>query len=52
MYAFVIEGNITVNGQLLNKRDAAGFSDIETLTIKAESDAEILLMDVPMSVGN
>ncbi len=52
VYAFVIEGNVTVNGQPLSKRDAAGFSDIDMLTIQAESDAEILLLDVPMSVGN
>ncbi len=52
VYAFVIEGSVTVNGQPLSKRDALGISDINTLTIKAETDAEILLMDVPMSLDN
>ncbi len=52
VYAFVIEGNVTINGQPLSKRDALGISDIEMLTIKAETDAEILLMDVPMSLDN
>ena len=52
VYAFVIEGDVTVNGHPLSKRDALGILDIEKLTIKAESNAEILLMDVPMSIGN
>ncbi len=52
VYAFVIEGNVTINGQPLSKRDALGISDIEMLSIKAETDAEILLMDVPMSLDN
>lgn len=48
-YAFVIEGTFVINGQHLEKRDALGIWDVETLELKALSDnAEILLMDVPM----
>lgn len=49
VYAFVIEGNVTINGQALNKRDGLGIWETNTLSIKADSDAEILLMDVPMN---
>ena len=50
VYVFVINGDITVNGQQLNKRDGLGVTNVETLAIKADSDnAEVLLMDVPMN---
>jgi len=49
VYAFVIDGDITLNSQKLNKRDGFGIWDVEQLFIKADSDAEVLLMDVPMS---
>jgi quercetin 2,3-dioxygenase len=51
VYAFIIEGDVTINGQQLNKRDALGLWDLETLSIKADSKAEILLMEVPMEVN-
>ena len=52
VYLFVIEGSVLVNDQPLSKRDALGLWDLETVSIKAETDAEILVMDVPMSLGN
>ncbi len=51
VYAFVIEGDVTINGQALNKRDGYGLWDIETLDIKADSNAELLLMEVPMTIA-
>jgi redox-sensitive bicupin YhaK (pirin superfamily) len=51
VYAFIIEGNVTINGQTLGKRDALGVWDIIELAITANSTAEILLMDVPMTIG-
>ena len=49
VYAFVINGDFQVNGQLLNSRDGLGLWDISAFDIKAQSqDAEILLMEVPM----
>jgi quercetin 2,3-dioxygenase len=50
VYAFVLSGDVTINGQLLNARDGYGISEVETLTITADTDAEILLMEVPMQV--
>jgi redox-sensitive bicupin YhaK (pirin superfamily) len=49
VYAFVIDGDVTINGQKLNKRDGFGIWDTESFSIVADSDAEILLMDVPMN---
>lgn len=50
VYIFVIQGSITVDGQLLSKRDGFGLWDIEKLTLSAVTDAEILLMEVPISI--
>lgn len=49
VYAFVINGDVTINGQKLNKRDGFGIWDVDTLNITADSDAELLLMEVPMN---
>lgn len=51
VYVFLIEGTATVNGTPLSKKDALGIWDFEKLTIKADSDAEILLLDVPISLN-
>jgi quercetin 2,3-dioxygenase len=49
VYAFVLEGEIEINGQKLGRRDALGISETTILQIKATNAAEILLIDVPMS---
>lgn len=49
VYAFILKGNVTINGQELNTRDAVGISETDTLNIKANTDAEFLLMDIPMN---
>lgn len=48
VYAFVIEGDVTVNEQKLSRRDGLEITDTEKLNIKADSNTEILLMEVPM----
>lgn len=51
VYAFVIAGEMTIEGNSLNERDGFGLWDIEKISLKADSqDAEVLLMEVPMSV--
>jgi redox-sensitive bicupin YhaK (pirin superfamily) len=52
VYAFVLKGNASINNQPLNKRDGFGVWDITELDIKAETDTEILLMEIPMSNNN
>lgn len=48
VYAFVIEGDVTISGQALNRRDGLGVWETSELTIEATQDAELLLMEVPM----
>ena len=51
VYAFVLEGDVTIAGQPLGKRDGFGVWDTNEITVKADSDnAKILLMDVPMAL--
>lgn len=50
IYAFVINGNVTISGQALNKRDGFGVWDTDAIDITADSDAELLLMEVPMAI--
>jgi len=50
VYAFVISGEVTVSGQPLSSRDGLGVWDTDQIRIVAESNAEILLMEVPMAV--
>lgn len=49
VYAFVLSGNVNINGQSLNMRDGFGVWNTDAITMKAESDAEVLLMEVPMN---
>jgi len=48
VYAFILKGDVSINEQQLNTRDGFGIWDIESISIVADSDAEILLMEVPM----
>ena len=51
VYAFVIDGDVTINGQALNRRDGLGIWDTDKLEINADSDAQLLLMEVPMTLS-
>jgi redox-sensitive bicupin YhaK (pirin superfamily) len=50
VYVFVLKGNVTVNEQPLETRDGLGVYETDTLNIKADTDAEILLIDIPMEI--
>ena len=49
VYAFVLEGDVTINEVALNRRDGLGISEESSLTIKADNAARLLLMEVPMN---
>jgi redox-sensitive bicupin YhaK (pirin superfamily) len=49
VYAFILSGTVTINGQELETRDGFGIWDTATLDIKANTDAEFLLMEIPMA---
>ncbi|MCD6017142.1 MAG: pirin-related protein [Bacteroidetes bacterium] len=50
LYIFNLNGDLDVNGQLVNTRDGFGIWDIESVKLTAKSNAEFLLMEVPMNV--
>lgn len=50
IYAFLIQGNVQVENQQLNKRDALGISETKEFKIKATEDSTLLLMEVPMLI--
>jgi redox-sensitive bicupin YhaK (pirin superfamily) len=47
-YIMNIEGEIEVNGEKLEKRDAIGIWETNELEIKANSDSRFLIMEIPM----
>lgn len=51
VYAFVLKGIITINGQELETRDGFGIWDTASFEIKASADAEFLLMEIPMQMN-
>jgi redox-sensitive bicupin YhaK (pirin superfamily) len=48
VYVFVLSGELSVNGQKLGRRDGLGLWELSEIDIQADSDAEVLLMEVPM----
>jgi quercetin 2,3-dioxygenase len=50
LYVFNLKGDIKVDNQALNTRDGYGIWNVDEVTIKADSAAEFLLMEVPMNV--
>ncbi|HEX6915981.1 MAG TPA: pirin family protein [Chitinophagaceae bacterium] len=51
VYAFLLSGRLSVAGITLHQRDAAGIWDTDSLPIKAETAAELLLIEVPMELN-
>lgn len=50
VYAFILSGNVSINGHSLSARDGIGIWETDKLDITADTEAEFLLMDVPMTV--
>jgi len=48
LYLFNLKGNLKVNDQSISTRDGIGIWNTNQVEITAESDAEFLLMEVPM----
>jgi len=48
VYAFLLEGDLTINEIVLNRRDGLGISNETELAMTANLDSELLLMEVPM----
>ena len=50
VYVFVLDGEVEIEGQQLGKRDGFGIWDIDSLNFKSNSNARVLLLEVPMSL--
>lgn len=48
-YVFVMDGSATVDNETLNKRDAIGIWDTDKVSITADKDSRVLLIEVPMN---
>lgn len=48
VYAFVLEGSVRIGDQLLNRRDAMGIWATPSVSLNAETEVEILMIEVPM----
>lgn len=48
VYIFLLEGELEVAGEKLNRRDAIGITDVKDITLSAQQDASVLIMEVPM----
>jgi redox-sensitive bicupin YhaK (pirin superfamily) len=48
VYAFILSGELTINGQELKTRDGFGVWNTDKISLKAGSESEFLLMEVPM----
>ena len=50
VYAFILEGEVEIDGVKLEKRDGFGIWDTESFNFKSTSNSRVLLMEVPMSL--
>lgn len=50
IYFFVLKGSFKVDGQHLDTRDGFGVWNVRDVRLEANSDAELLIMEVPMEV--
>ena len=48
VYVFVIEGEATVSGNQLSRRDGIGISEVANIQVKATADTRILIMEIPV----
>lgn len=49
VYIFVLDGQVQIGDQTLNRRDGLGIWHVDQIAINATEDARILLMEVPMA---
>jgi redox-sensitive bicupin YhaK (pirin superfamily) len=47
-YIMNIEGEIEINGEKLEKRDAIGIWEANEIEVKATTDSKFLIMEIPM----
>jgi redox-sensitive bicupin YhaK (pirin superfamily) len=50
VYIFNLNGDLDVNGQILNNRDGLGIWDTDKIKLTAKTNSEFLIMEVPMTI--
>lgn len=50
VYAFVLEGEVTINNESLSKRDGYGIWETDSFELKSSTNSKVLLMEVPMKL--
>lgn len=50
VYIFNLNGELEVDGQLLNNRDGFGIWDTDKMKLTAKTNSEFLIMEVPMTI--
>ena len=48
-YFFLIEGEVEIADEILQKRDAVGISETDKVIVKGKSKSKLLVVDVPLS---
>ena len=51
IYIFIIEGEVELEGHRLTKRDGFGIWEVDEIEVLAQTNARILLMEVPMQMS-
>lgn len=49
VYAFLIEGSVSINGEAIEKRDGLAITETGELNVTATENSRLLLMEVPMN---
>jgi len=48
-YFFLIDGEVSIDDETLNNRDAIGIEDVEKVSLKALKNSKLLIIDVPIN---
>lgn len=49
VYMFIIEGDVTIDGQRFERRDGIGIEDADIISINAVNESYVLAIEVPMN---
>lgn len=52
IYLFLIEGELEINGQAVNERDAYGIIEFDSVDIQTKAASKILIIEVPMKFND
>jgi redox-sensitive bicupin YhaK (pirin superfamily) len=48
LYLFMLEGEVTIAGETLHRRDAAALEDTNEVSISATADSKLLAIEIPL----